>query len=83
MKEYSVTLNNGYHGKAFIVNMKDRRSVTHTGMIYRGGFAIYVDDIGFLSLDGKRVYIPCGGRCALEAIIRDGLNHQGYSFVYL
>lgn len=68
--------------KSYIVNMKNKRSVTHHNMIYNKGFAIYVDDLGFLSLDGKNVYIPCGGRKALQAIINGGLDNPGYSFVY-
>lgn len=68
--------------KSYIVNMKNKRSVTHYNMIYNKGFAIYVDDLGFLSLDGKNVYIPCGGRKALQSIINGGLDNPGYSFVY-
>lgn len=68
--------------KSYIVNMKNKRSVTHHNMVYGKGFAIYVDDLGFLSLDGKNVYIPFGGRKALQAIINGGLDNPGYSFVY-
>lgn len=68
--------------KTYIVNMNNRRSVTRPGMIYGKGFALYVDDLGFLSLDGKTVYIPSGGRRALQAIIAGGLDNPGYSFIY-
>lgn len=68
--------------KTYIVNMKDKRSVTNPSMTYSKGFALYVDDMGFLSLDGKTVYIPCGGRKALKALIAGGLDNPGYSFVY-
>lgn len=68
--------------RTHIVNMKNMRSVTRTNMIYAKGFALYVDDRGFLSLDGKTVYIPCGGRKALKAIIEGGLDNTGYSFIY-
>lgn len=68
--------------KIHIVNMKGKRSVTRPNMVYSKGFALYVDDLGFLSLDGKTVYIPCGGRKALNAIIDQGLDNPGYSFIY-
>lgn len=68
--------------KTHIVNMKNKRSVTRPGMTYNKGFALYVDDLGFLSLDGKTVYIPCGGRNALKALLAGGLDNPGYSFVY-
>lgn len=68
--------------KTYIVNMAGKHSVTHPGMRYNKGFALYVDDLGFLSLDGKTVYIPCGGRKALNAILAGGLDNPGYSFVY-
>ena len=68
--------------RTYIVNMKNKRSVTHPNMIYAKGFALYVDDRGFLSLDGKNVYIPCGGRKALKDIIEGGLDNPGYSFIY-
>ena len=68
--------------KTYIVNMNGKRSVTHPGMIYGKGFALYIDDCGFLSLDGKNVYIPCGGRKALKAIAESGLNNPGFYFIY-
>ena len=68
--------------KTHIVNMNGKRSVTHPNMIYGKGFALYVNDMGFLSLDGKNVYIPCGGRKALKAILESGLDTPGYSFIY-
>lgn len=68
--------------KTHIVNMKNMRSITRPNMIYAKGFALYVDDYGFLSLDGKTVYIPCGGRKALKAIVDGGLDNPGYSFIY-
>ena len=68
--------------KTHIVNMKNMRSITRPNMFYSKGFSIYVDDRGFLSLDGKTVYIPCGGRKALKAIIEGGLDNPGYSFIY-
>lgn len=68
--------------KTYIVNMKNKRSVTHYNMVYNKGFAIYVEDKGFLSLDGKNVYIPCGGRKALQAIINSGLENPAYKFIY-
>ena len=68
--------------KTYIVNMKNKRSVVHPNMIYKNGFALYVDDRGSLSLDGKNVYIPCGGRRAIKAIIDGGLENPAYSFVY-
>ena len=68
--------------KTYIVNMKNKRSVVNPNMIYTNGFALYVDDRGFLSLDGKNVYIPCGGRRAIKAIIDGGLENPAYSFVY-
>jgi hypothetical protein len=68
--------------KTYIVNMNGKRSVTRPGMTYGKCFALYVDDLGFLSLDGKTVYTPCGGRKALKAIIDGGLDNPGYSFIY-
>lgn len=68
--------------KTYIVNMYNRRSITHPNMFYGKGFALYVDDRGFLSMDGKNVYIPIGGRKALQAIIASGLDQPGYSFIY-
>lgn len=68
--------------KTYIVNMKGKRSVVYPNMFYSKGFALYVDDLGFLSLDGKNVYIPCGGRAALRAILAAGLDNPGYSYVY-
>lgn len=68
--------------KTHIVNMTGKHSVTKPGMRYSKGFAIYVDDLGFLSLDGNTVYIPCGGRKALNAILADGLENRGFSFIY-
>ena len=68
--------------KIHIVNMEGKRSVTRPGMTYSKGFALYVDDLGFLSLDGKTVYIPCGGRKALKSIVDQGLGNPGYSFIY-
>ena len=68
--------------KTYIVNMKNKRSVVNPNMIYKNGFALYVDDRGFLSLDGKNVYIPCGGRRAIKSIIDGGLENPAYSFVY-
>lgn len=64
-----------------IVNMKNRKSVANPGTSYRKGFAIYVDDKGFLSLDGKNVYIPCGGRRALQSLIDGGLENPAFSFI--
>lgn len=68
--------------KTYIVNMTNRRSVIHPGMTYAKGFALYVEDLGFLSLDGRNVYIPCGGRKAIRSIIDGGLDNPGYSFIY-
>lgn len=68
--------------KTYIVNMKGKHSVTNPNMIYSKGFALYMDDVGFLSLDGNNVYIPCGGRRALQAIQAAGLDNPGYSFIY-
>ena len=68
--------------KTYIVNMTDKRSATRPWMTYKKGFALYVDDLGFLSMDGKNVYIPCGGRKALKSIIEGGLDNPGYSFIY-
>lgn len=68
--------------KTYIVNMNGKRSVTNPSMFYGKGFALYLDDVGFLSLDGKNVYIPCGGRKALKAIVASGLDNPGYSFIY-
>lgn len=68
--------------KIHFVNMEGKRSVTRPGMTYRKGFALYVDDLGFLSLDGKTVYIPCGGRKALKALAASGMDNPGYSFIY-
>lgn len=68
--------------RTHIVNMTGKHSVTRPGMRYSKGFALYVDDLGFLSLDGKTVYIPCGGRKALQAILAGGLDRPGYSFIY-
>ena len=68
-------------GNIHIVNMKGKRSITRPGRSYTKGFAIYVDDRGFLSMDSKTVYIPCGGRKALHAILECGLDNPGYSFV--
>lgn len=68
--------------KAYIVNMKGKRSVTHPNMTYGKGFALYLDDVGFLSLDGANVYVPAGGRKALKAILDGGLDGHGYHFIY-
>lgn len=68
--------------KTYIVNMKNKRSVTNPSKIYGNGLALYVDDMGFLSLDGKNVYIPQGGRRAIKALVDDGLDNPGYSYVY-
>ena len=68
--------------KTYIVNMKNRVSATKPNMTYKGGYALYVDEKGFLSLDGKNVYIPCGGRKALKAIENSGLDNPAYSFIY-
>lgn len=68
--------------KAKIVNMNKKRSITHPNMEYPRVFAIYVDDYGFLSLDGKNVYTPCGGTKALKELLASGLDQPGYSFVY-
>lgn len=68
--------------KTYIVNMKDKHSVTKPGMIYGKGYALYVDDLGFLSLDGKNVYIPQGGRKALKALLESGIENRGYKFIY-
>lgn len=68
--------------KTYIVNMKNKRSVTKLNMIYKKGFAIYVEDRGFLSFDGKNVYIPCGGRKALKPIIDSGIENLTCSFIY-
>lgn len=67
--------------KARIVNMAGKRSVKNPSMTYGKGFAIYVDDAGFLSLDGKNIYIPWGGRAALKTIISNGLDNPSYSFI--
>lgn len=68
--------------RTYIVNMKNKRSVRKPNMIYKGGFALYVDDLGFLSLDGKNVYIPQGGRKALKLLLESGIEGKGYSFIY-
>ena len=68
--------------KTYIVNMNGKRSVTHNNMVYGKCFAIYVDDMGFLSLDGKNVYTPCGGRKALKALLESGIENRGYYFIY-
>lgn len=68
--------------KTYIVNMNGKHSATHPNMIYGKGFALYVDDLGFLSLDGVNVYIPWGGRKALKAIVEAGLEGHGYHFIY-
>lgn len=68
--------------KYYIVNMKGKRSVAHANMVYGKGFALYVDDRGFLSLDGRNVYLPGGGRKALQAIAEAGLDNPAFSFIY-
>lgn len=68
--------------KAYIVNMKGKLSVTHPNMTYGKGFALYLDDVGFLSLDGVNVYVPAGGRKALKAILDGGLDGHGYHYIY-
>ena len=68
--------------KTHIVNMNGKRSAVNPNKVYGKGFALYVDDIGFLSIDGKNVYIPCGGRKALQSIVSNGLDNPAYSFVY-
>lgn len=68
--------------KAHIVNMKNKRSIIKPNAVYKKGFALYVDDKGFLSLDGKNVYIPQGGRKAIVSIIERGLDNPAYSFIY-
>ena len=68
--------------KTYIVNMNGKRSVTHRNMTYGKGFALYVEDQGFLSLDGVNVYIPCGGRKTLKAMVEAGLEGRGYHFIY-
>lgn len=49
-----------------IVNMKNFK-VNNTKQ-YRG-FAIMNNEGKFLSLDGKGIYIPCGGRNALKTLL--------------
>lgn len=68
--------------KTYIVNMEGKRSVTRPNMVYGKGFALYVDDMGFLSLDGKNVYTPCGGRKALKALLESGVEGRSYYFIY-
>jgi hypothetical protein len=68
--------------KAYIVNMKGKLSVTRPNMTYGKGFALYLDDVGFLSLDGVNVYVPAGGRKALKAILDGGLDGHGYHYIY-
>lgn len=53
-----------------IVNMKNYRIVGSdgTGKQYIG-FAIINESGNFLSLDGKKIYIPCGGRRALKELL--------------
>ena len=68
--------------RTYIVNMNGKRSVTRPNMTYGKGFALYADDLGFLSLDGKTVYIPCGGRKALQALVAAGIDRPGISFIY-
>lgn len=68
--------------KYSIINMNGKRSINRPNMFYGKGFAIYAEDEGFLSLDGKNVYIPCGGRRALQAIIDAGMENRGYFFIY-
>lgn len=70
--------------KTYIVNMKNKRSARKPSMVYKSGFAIYVDDKGFLSLDGANVYIPVGGRKACQALLDGAINldNPAYSFIY-
>ena len=68
--------------KTHIVNMKNKRSFSRPNTYYVKGFALYVDDLGFLSRDGKTVYIPRCGRKALQQIIAGGLDNPEYHFVY-
>lgn len=53
-----------------IVNMKNFPYIIKEGFVknYRG-FAIMNEAGEFLSVDGKSIYIPCGGRKALETLL--------------
>lgn len=53
-----------------IVNMKNITIELMKGFTKRyQGFAIMNESGEFLSLDGKEIYIPCGGRKALKALL--------------
>lgn len=53
-----------------IVNMKNFKiNLTNGATKQYKGFAIINDDEKFLSLDGKEIYIPCGGRKALNSLL--------------
>ena len=53
-----------------IVNMKNYPiTFPHGGLKLYKGFAIINETGEFLSLDGKKIYIPCGGRKALLELL--------------
>lgn len=67
--------------KIHILNMTGKTHISNPNCTYRKGFAIYVENRGYLSLDGKTVYLPVGGRRALKSIIEQGLEQPGYFFL--
>lgn len=53
-----------------IVNMKKFKiALPGGGSKQYIGFAIMNDSGKFLSLDGKKIYIPCGGRKTLKELL--------------
>lgn len=54
-----------------VKNLKFRDNIG-TYIYENGGLALYEEGKGFISLDGEKVYIPIGGRKALQSILDAG-----------
>lgn len=55
-----------------IKNLKNFKFKGSIGVYSMTGFALYVENKGFVSLDGEMPYAPVGGRKALQSIIEAG-----------
>lgn len=55
-----------------IKNLKNFKFKGSIGVYSMVGFALYVENKGFVSLDGEIPYSPKGGRKALQRIIETG-----------
>lgn len=55
-----------------IKNLKNFKFRDSIGVYTMTGFSLYVENKGFVTLDGKVSYSPTGGRKALQSIIDAG-----------